>query len=585
MGRASSGKVTFMNLRPFWLCLALAWTAIASRADDATTNSTPSAPAPPTAESLLEKAASDQADGKLEQAINEASAALALDPKNAGALELRGSIYIDEKLWERAERDYTTLNTNSRDPAYQYKLAQIKFLQRQYDDARPLFAEMKDDPRLGDLARYEMLLCDIFGYHETIAAHDLTILDATGQRPSYYYGRGVWCLAHGEPVAANRYAAQASGKFSDAICALYTGAYMNARQLFQPSMATFTTKDGQNFDHARVNVDANGLRALTQKGWVTIPISQLPDDLSPFPDDLREKLTRQRNEAIPAQAETAPLTFTTKSGQTYRQVRWTLDDSGLLILTPVGWKTVAFGDLPEDLSPFPADVAKQIAQMRLAADDSLTLTSTVSFTTSQGKKFNEARAWLEDNGVLVMTAEGPVTVPFTDLPADLSAFPASWQKQIAAGRKPQAGDAASVAIVSFTTQKGTSYREVRAALSKDGVMVATPNSWITVPLTDLPADLSAFPASWRPLIADWLKSSPDDASGTRVVSFDTKRGKHYDQVRASLDDKGLDVLGPDGWVVVTFDQLPADLSPFPTAWRSTISAGQKEVAKPALGQP
>jgi hypothetical protein len=70
------------------------------------------------------------------------------------------------------------------------------------------------------------------------------------------------------------------------------------------------------------------------------------------------------------------------------------------------------------------------------------------------------------------------------------------------------------------------------------------------------------------------------------VSFATRHGKHYDQVRASLDEKGLEVLGPDGWVEVTYDQLPADLTPFPAAWRLTISNRQKETEKnPAAYYP
>ncbi|HEY9011013.1 MAG TPA: hypothetical protein VIN06_08335, partial [Devosia sp.] len=64
-------------------------------------------------------------------------------------------------------------------------------------------------------------------------------------------------------------------------------------------------------------------------------------------------------------------------------------------------------------------------------------------------------------------------------------------------------------------------------------------------------------------------------SGIRVVSFTTRRGKHYDNVRATLDDKGLDVLGPNGWVLVSFDQVPDDLSPFPSTWREPLAAGRK----------
>jgi hypothetical protein len=210
----------------------------------------------------------------------------------------------------------------------------------------------------------------------------------------------------------------------------------------------------------------------------------------------------------------------------------------------------------------------------------------VSFVTRQGKQFENVRAWLEDEGVVAMTPDGPVTIPFTDLPDNTSAFPESWRSQIAQGRKLVAGTADPSAIVTFTTRSGKQYQGVRASVGSEGLMVATPEGWTTIALADLPTDLSAFPPTWRPLIQGWLKASSDDASGIQIVSFATRHGKHYDQVRASLDEKGLEVLGPDGWVEVTYDQLPADLTPFPAAWRPTISNRQKATEKnPAAYYP
>jgi len=41
-------------------------------------------------------------------------------------------------------------------------------------------------------------------------------------------------------------------------------------------------------------LEDNGLQALTPDGWITIPLAQLPDDLSPFPDGLREDIVARR---------------------------------------------------------------------------------------------------------------------------------------------------------------------------------------------------------------------------------------------------------------------------------------------------
>ncbi len=119
----------------FWPC--------PSPAQEPATNFTAEAP-PSVADAtrdLLSKSSEHLADGDLDQAVREASLAIQLDPHNSQATyEMRGSIYIQGKLWDKAERDYTTADRISPDIAYKYKLAEIKFLQKAYDDARPRFA-------------------------------------------------------------------------------------------------------------------------------------------------------------------------------------------------------------------------------------------------------------------------------------------------------------------------------------------------------------------------------------------------------------------------------------------------------------
>ena len=557
-----------MSPRSFFLFGAIFALPLFTRSDDAATN------ASPTAASLVEQATGDEAGGKLDRALSEVTTALAMDDKNTGALELRGTIYVEKKFWDLAERDFTTLNRLSPDPAYQYKLAQIKFLQREYDDARPLFAALKDDPRLGDLASYKVFICDLFGAHEAIAARDLTTLDPAGDKPSFYYGHAIWAAAHHDQPQANRLDAQAGGRFGDTICAPYRSVYGEAR-LFTLFVASFKTKDGRKFANARISLEDDGLRVSTGNSWVTVALGQLPDDLSPFPVDLRQQIELRRNAAREKDALADAVSFTTRSGKSYTQVRWTLEYAGLAVLTANGWVSVPFDELPNDLPGFPADAQKQIAEKRKEVAAFEELTPTVTFTTREGKTFSAVRAWLGDDGVGITTPNGSLTIPFTDLPDDLSPFPSEWCTKIKARLRSDAGGGEAVAVVSFTTAKGVVYRDVRAALGSNGVLVATPQGWVTVPFADLPADLSALPAGWRPIIADWLKSSAGDTSGIQVVSFTTMRGKHYDQVRATLADSGLDVLGPDGWVAITFDQLPGDLSPFPAAWRQVIAARQK----------
>jgi hypothetical protein len=501
---------------------ALLLTGLVSSAEP-TTNAPTKPPAESSAvEKLIDAASHDVDAGNLETAARESTSALELDPKNLVALDLRGTIYIQEKLWDRAERDYATLDKISPDPAYKYKLGQIRYLEKDYDNARPRFAALENDPRLGDLATYKVFLCDLLGSHEAIANRDLNALPPASSKPSFYYVRAAWDLYHNQRPAANQLFAEADHLFSSTINGLYLEALLNG-QRFRPDIASFTTKDGQKFEQSRVFLETDGLRAMTKQGWVTLPLDQLPDDLSPFPEEIRAEVNRRRNAIVVPETETTSLSFTTKLGKTYQQVRWTLEDTGLDVLTAEGWIQVSFDQLPPNLTSFPPDLQKAIAEKRQAVAASI---------------------------------------------------PSKTEKpQIAAPSAPEFN------VVSFTTRAGKRYDEVRASLGDDGVRILTSDGWITVAFADLPADLSAFPADWRSRIQGRLASHVADASSMKVISFTSTRGKHFDEVRAALGSEGLRVLTSDGWIVVTYDQIPADLSSFPEAWREIIFTRQKSLIK------
>jgi len=483
------------------LAIGLFWPCHGTALEPAT-NAT--APAPPSVADatadLLSKSSLHLADGDLDQAIREATLAIQLDSHNASAYELRGSIYIQEKLWDRAERDYTTAAKISPDVAYKYQLAEIKFLQKAYDDARPRFAALQGDARLGDPAVYKVFLCDLLGGHEALSARKLAALDQAGKNPSYYYCHAAWDLYHSQRAEANKWFASADHLFDSSTNDLYLSSLIEA-QRFRLTVATFVTKDGGRYDHARVFLEDTGLRTLTAKGWVTLPLERLPDDLSGFPEELRELIAKKRAALLATTPQISLLSFTTQSGKSYDHVHWSLEDSGLSVLTSDGWITVPFGQLPRDLSPFPPDLQRTILQKRQSAPATATRTDLVSFTTRQGKKYDQVKASLTEYGLRILTPDGWITVPFGELPDDLSVFPVEWRSQMLAKHSSGPDDLFGMKLVSFTTRKGIHYDQVRAAIGGSGLHLLTSQGWIAVPFDQLPNDLSVFPEEWRAKIA------------------------------------------------------------------------------------
>ncbi len=550
--------------------------------DTPATNST--APAPPTtadtAQDLISKSTQHLADGNLDQAASEATTAIQLDPQNPSAYELRGSIYIEKKVWDRAERDYAKADQISPDPAYKYKLAEIKFLQRAYGDARSRFALLQKDPRLGDLATYKVLLCDLLDRHDSIAAQDLAAMDQGAKQPSYYFGHFAWALFHHGGGDAAKSLAAAKKLYDKSTYDLYYSFLVEA-QRFQPDLASFTTRDGKRFEKTAVFLESNGLRVGTQRGWITLPLEQLPDDLSGFPENLRDSIMRRRAILPSVEAPVSLISFTAKSGKTYDHARWALQETGLSLLSSDGWVSVPFEQLPADLSSFPPNLQQAILEKRKAAASASSVKDVVSFTTTRGKTYDHVRTSLTGSGLRVLSADGWSEVPFEQLPADLSSFPPNLQQAILEKRKAAASAPSVEDLVSFMTTRGKQYDQVRASLSDAGLRVLSNDGWVEIPFEQLPADLTPFPVEWRAKIRAAHQSGPETSSGMRLVSFTTKKGKHYDQVRAAMEKTGLRLLTSDGLIAVPFDQLPDDVSVFPEEWREQIASKQKRISEPA----
>jgi tetratricopeptide (TPR) repeat protein len=470
----------------------------------ATTSTAPVSPH----DQLMAQANQDAIAGKMDKAVGEVSVAIQMNEQDAAAYELRGAIYIHLKIWDKAERDYTSANKISPDPAYQYKIAEIRYLQKDYDNARPLYAALESDNRLGDLALFRVYLCDMLGYHRSIAATDLALIDQKPKNPSHFYAHGIQCLFEGKRADANKLFAAAGEYFGKTVEANYLSAWIEAQDL-NSELATFTTRDGRTFTKARVFLESGGLRVLGTDGWVTVPMDQLPDDLSVFSADVRAQILHQRDRTASAPPTASPVTFTTKSGQTYENVRWEVGDDGLSVLTPDSWRTVPFTDLPADTSSFPKDLQTALRQKREAVAPAVS--EVISFTTRDGRHFDNVRAELADTGVRVLTDEGTTTISARDLPGDLSPFPAPWRVPLRAAAAAAAP--ARATIVSFTSKTGQHYDDVRAAIEDGGLRLTTPDGLIQVPWKQVPDDLSPFPPDWRDPIAAAKKIAANPSKG------------------------------------------------------------------------
>ncbi len=166
---------------------------------------------------MLRDANAALSHGDTATALQKVNAVIQADPRSLAGYVLRGAIYSSLKQWDKAQGDYEAANLiNPHSPIVQYNLAEIHFVQKQYDAARLGFVELEADNKtdIGDLATYKVFLCDLFGGHEDAAARDLESIDDVGANPSYYFGHAAWSLYHHKPEDARGWLKSANNIYS-----------------------------------------------------------------------------------------------------------------------------------------------------------------------------------------------------------------------------------------------------------------------------------------------------------------------------------------------------------------------------------
>jgi tetratricopeptide (TPR) repeat protein len=133
----------------------------------------------------------------VEGSLADLTQAIQLKPDSAFAYLLRGSLYTQKKMFTEAEADFSAADRiNPGNIVIRFNLSELKFMQKQYDEARTGFFPLQKDPDMGDFAIYKVFLCDLFGGHEDVAKSELDAIDKKGDDASYYFSHAAWDLYH-----------------------------------------------------------------------------------------------------------------------------------------------------------------------------------------------------------------------------------------------------------------------------------------------------------------------------------------------------------------------------------------------------
>jgi len=177
------------------------------------------------------------AQGKQDDAMVKANAALQLNPKGLAGYVLRGSIYSEKKLYDKSEQDFqTALQLDPNNSTVKFNMAEIKFIQKQYSAARTAFASLAKDKAndFSDLAAYKIFLCDLYGGQTNDASKELAAFNQAGSRPSYYFGNAAWDLFNHKTEDAREWLNSASNIYTPKKNSLYAASLSNLGYLPLP---------------------------------------------------------------------------------------------------------------------------------------------------------------------------------------------------------------------------------------------------------------------------------------------------------------------------------------------------------------
>ncbi|HEV3271895.1 MAG TPA: tetratricopeptide repeat protein [Candidatus Methylacidiphilales bacterium] len=149
------------------------------------------------ADKLIAEAVAQMKANNVDAALNDLSQAIKLNPSDTAAYVLRASIYYQKKQFTQSESDFQAAGRLvPNDPLIKFNLLELKFIQKQYDLARPGFVALEKDPQMGDLAAYKVFLCDLLGGRETDAKRELDAFTSAMDNASYEFSNAAWQLVH-----------------------------------------------------------------------------------------------------------------------------------------------------------------------------------------------------------------------------------------------------------------------------------------------------------------------------------------------------------------------------------------------------
>ena len=174
--------------------------------------------------------------------VNDADAA---DPNQAGIINLRGEILMEQKQFDQAETEFKkALKADSKFRQAQFNLALVPLKKKDYTTARDRFEALLGKTPGGDksegaqIIKFNIFMTFLLEGKESRAQKMMEQFQFTGDTPALYYAQAGWEFKHNNPNKATDWITSAKKIYSPALNLVFADSFYDLGWLQSPAVAT-----------------------------------------------------------------------------------------------------------------------------------------------------------------------------------------------------------------------------------------------------------------------------------------------------------------------------------------------------------
>ncbi|HWY41329.1 MAG TPA: tetratricopeptide repeat protein [Chthoniobacterales bacterium] len=174
--------------------------------------------------------------------VNDADAA---DPNQAGIINLRGEILMEQKQFDQSEAEFKkALKADPKFRQAQFNLALVPLKKKDYTTARDRFEALLGKTPGGDkseaaqIIKFNIFMTFLLEGKESRAQKMMEQFQFTGDTPALYYAQAAWEFKHNNPNKATDWITSAKKIYSPALNLVFADSFYDLGWLQSPAVAT-----------------------------------------------------------------------------------------------------------------------------------------------------------------------------------------------------------------------------------------------------------------------------------------------------------------------------------------------------------